>query len=395
MRVDWEKPVAMTLGNRILVPPPKVLLVGPSISGDGAQLRFRNIATHLFCGANDVVVLTSGSSLEPQISGGVVDLGWNGRLSYPKLVWRLRNILRCQRYDVLMAFGLFPSLVSIVASMFLRGCRTKLVISEITRPEMEARSRRGRIYNFLRRILYPRSALITANSIDGLRETCILAGVPVVRGVRVFNVIDGNLLKNKAVADVDCLPQGKYVVCVARLDFMKRIDTVVDAFAVLAAQSDCGLMIIGDGKARSALEAQVERIGLQHTVRFTGRLENPLPILRRAAAFVLASEYEGFSNSVLEAMFCDVPVITSLCSSDAREMCDQGAALGFEVGDYKQLANHIAAVLTNETLSQKLVQRAREHRAPHAVENAIPFYEDLIRKVAYGSAASPSFGPKL
>jgi glycosyltransferase involved in cell wall biosynthesis len=111
-------------------------------------------------------------------------------------------------------------------------------------------------------------------------------------------------------------------------------------------------------------------------------LENPIPVLQRASAFVLASEYEGFSNSVLEAMFCSVPVITSFCSSDAREMCEQGAALGFNVGDTVQLSEHISAVLTDEALGQRLVTRAREYCALHSVEKAIPIYENLICKVA-------------
>ena len=62
-------------------------------------------------------------------------------------------------------------------------------------------------------------------------------------------------------------------------------------------------------------------------------------------------------------------------------MCDQGAALGFEVGDYKLLAEHIANVITDKALSDELIRCARAYRRPHAMENAIPFYEDLIRKV--------------
>ena len=80
-------------------------------------------------------------------------------------------------------------------------------------------------------------------------------------------------------------------------------------------------------------------------------------------------------------MFSDVPVITSYCISDAREMCFQGAALGFEVGDHKLLAEHIANVITDKVLNDELIRCARMYRNPHALEYAIPFYEDLIRKV--------------
>lgn len=94
---------------------------------------------------------------------------------------------------------------------------------------------------------------------------------------------------------------------------------------------------MGDGKARKALANQVKDMSLEEVVIFTGVLENPFPLLRGAAAFVLASEYEGYSNSLLEAMFCDVPVITSSCSSDADEMARYGAVQSFEIGNVKHV----------------------------------------------------------
>ena len=96
----------------------------------------------------------------------------------------------------------------------------------------------------------------------------------------------------------------------------------------------------------------------------------------------MASEYEGFSNAALEAMFLDVPVITSYCSADAREMCEQGAALGFEVGDAEQLSRQILAVLGDKNLRQSLVRAASRYRAPQALENALPAYERLISQLA-------------
>lgn len=359
----------------------KVLLVGPGLSGGGAEGRFTNIAKYLFNGQSTVAVLTLAQHGELLLSNQVIDLGWRGRLSYPKLVWRLARKLRVQRYDAVLAFGLFPILVAIVA-VICSGRDTKLIINEITRPEMTSKTGRGKAYNFLRRILYGKSTLITANSIDGLRETCKLAGVAVEKGVRVVNVIDGSGIREKAKDTPSVtIPQGSYVVCVARLQFMKRIDTVIDALSLLTNKTDCKLVIIGEGEARSALELQVYRLGLQDRVQFTGSLKNPFPVLIQATAFVLASEYEGFSNSVLEAMFCDVPVITSFCSSDARQMCNRRAALGFEVGDHRQLAEHISALFENKELVDELTKCASEYRTPHALENAIPFYEDLVRTV--------------
>lgn len=364
---------------------PKVLIVGPSFSGGGAERRFTNIAIHLFGGECDVAVLVPGYISGHQIFGDIIQLGWSGRLSYFKAIWLLRQRILQKRYDVLIAFGLFPNVVSVIAAA-LAPRETKIIINEITRPKMEVLNIKGWrmvVHNKLRKWFYKKSDLITANSIDGLREACELAGVDIKHGFRVVNVIDKEYLDRKSLEKIDTfIPKRKYIICVGRLDFMKRIDTVISAFGFLGAHIECDLVIVGNGEARQALESQVSALGLDKLVLFTGRLDNPFPLLKAASVFVLASEYEGYSNSVLEAMFCDVPVITSFCSSDAREMCNQGAALGFDVGDITQLSKHIAAVVTDEALGQKMVSRAREYCAPHGLKQAISIYEELIRQVA-------------
>lgn len=364
---------------------PRVLLVGPCFSGGGAERRFANIATHLFMGKSDVAILTFGQSSDPFFLDKAIDLGWGGRLSYAKPIWLLRQRINQGQYDVLMTFGLFPSAVAVIANT-LASRKAKLIVNEITRPKLEARNNKGwrtLVQTSLRKWLYPRCSLISANSIDGLREACELAGMPIEKGVRVVNVIDSQYLIKKSLESSNItLAFDNYVICVGRLDFMKRIDTVVSAFHQLVDRAGFGLIIVGDGEARQALEAQVNNLGLKESVLFTGKLENPFPLLGRASAFVLASEYEGFSNSVLESMFSDIPVITSLCSADAREMCDKGAALGFEVGDSVQLSRHIEALREDASLGEQLVRRAHEYRAPHEINKAIPIYEDLIRTVS-------------
>ena len=378
-------PNSTTSVEQSIVPAVKVLLVGPSFSGGGAERRFSNIAKHLFEGKADVAILKSGRRLNTSGEREVFCLGWCGRLSYPKVVWRLRQRLNRERYDVVMAFGLFPCLVSILAALVSQGS-TKVVVSEITRPEMAALKVtrwRSLAYNTLRKMLYGRCHLITANSIDGLRETCKLAGVPIEQGIRLVNVVDHAMLITKAneMSNVP-LPEGNYVICLGRLDFMKRIDTVVEAFRLMLGRIECRLVVVGDGEAREELEIKVNSLGMRDSIIFDGKMDNPFPLLKHATALVLASEYEGYSNSVLEAMFLDVPVITSFCSSDAHEMCNKGAALGFEVGDVEQLAAHIASVVTDQELSRTLVSHACMYRSPHTMEHAIPFYEDLIRRVA-------------
>jgi len=365
---------------------PSILVVGNGLSGGGAEARLSRLVPRLFGGQVDLALLLGGNNNTLQEKNGkVFDLQWRGKFSYPRLILSLRRIVLQRQYDAIISFGFFPIVISALAILGISD-RPKFIISEITRPIASVKMLNGPrrfIYYWLRKYLYKKGDLISANSIDGLFETCQLIGIDPKFGVRLPNIINSEEIRMKKDKVTPFLiPISRYVICISRLAYMKRIDTVVEAIKKLVGRVDCGLVIVGDGEAQQALETQVKSLGLQSLVMFTGKLDNPFPLLKGPLAFVLASEYEGFSNSILEAMFCDVPVITSLCSSDAREMCEQGAALGFDVGDVEQLAEHIVAVMSDETLAQGLVNRAREYRAPHALENAIPVYENLIRRVA-------------
>lgn len=364
---------------------PRILLVGQALGGGGAETRFHLLARILLGGATDVAVLTGRTH---EARPRVVYLGWHGKMSYLRVIWRLRQVLKAHPYDVVMSFGMFPNIVSALA---IRALKTKprLVMNEITRPIAQSRDSgwaRSRGYTWLRRRFYPAADLLTANSIDGLTEACMLAGIPESRATRTPNVVDLAELRRRAESPM-ALPEYPYFICVARLDFMKRIDTVIDAWSQLKGATTTRLLVVGDGEARETLQARVKSLELQGQVVLMGALSEPMPLLRRARGFILASEYEGFSNAVLEAMCLDVPVITSLCSSDARQMCEQHAALGFDVGASSQLARHVDALEASADLRADLVRNAAAYRAPHLVPTAIHAYEALLMTCVSGTDA--------
>lgn len=362
---------------------PSVLLVGQGFRFGGAEVRFTRIATHLFGGNADVAVLLAADRPAAIGPTQLIDLDWHGWWSYFRASLILARRVRAQRYDVVMAFGFTPNLLALLSTMAGRS-GTKVVISEISRPRLSLAGStwwRRVVYEIVMRTIYRRADRLTANSIDGLREICEIAGVPVSAGVRVPNVVDARDYEN-CVADhaPPRLAARQYVICVGRLDRMKRLDVVIEALALL--DTPCPLVIVGDGPARGALEEQVAAAGVLEHVHFAGWLADPHPLMKGAAAFVLASEYEGFSNALLEAMFCDVPVLTSLNTADAYEMCREGAALGFPVGQADALAGCLSLVLGDARVGQRLVARAQKYRETHELRNAIPLYEQLVREVA-------------
>jgi glycosyltransferase involved in cell wall biosynthesis len=100
------------------------------------------------------------------------------------------------------------------------------------------------------------------------------------------------------------------LILVARLVPIKRIDRFLRALhAVRAEVPAATATIVGDGPERARLERLAGELGLEGAVRFAGEQHDVEPWLRRARIFVLTSESEGLSLSMIEAMSCGLPAV--------------------------------------------------------------------------------------
>jgi glycosyltransferase involved in cell wall biosynthesis len=108
-------------------------------------------------------------------------------------------------------------------------------------------------------------------------------------------------------------PTAARFVYVGRLVDWKAVDTLIDAFAVVARKSNATLDIIGAGNLRPSLEAQASGLGISNRVRFLGwqTQANCAKELAAASALVLPSLYECGGAVVLEAMGSGIPVIAT------------------------------------------------------------------------------------
>jgi glycosyltransferase involved in cell wall biosynthesis len=209
---------------------------------------------------------------------------------------------------------------------------------------------------------------------------CIRAyGIGKERVMRVPNIIDAGEIQRHDEARPLGLESGeRLVVVVSRLENAKGVDTAIRALARIDQRLMVSLGVIGDGPARSDLEVLAEDLGVRDRVRFFGWVKHPAPLIAQATALVHCSFFEGFPNSVLEAMFLDVPVVSSYFGEDSREMSCMGATLGFEPGDVHALAKALEAILEGPVTRKRLVQKASKYRQGHELSVAIKRYEAAI-----------------
>ena len=142
------------------------------------------------------------------------------------------------------------------------------------------------------------------------------------------------------------------ILSVGRLDPQKDFHTLLQSFSlVLKDIPRCRLIILGDGALRSDLKKQTLALGIRDKVVFAGWQNNIYKFLKRADLFVFSSHYEGFPISILEALSCGIPVISTASPTGPREILDYGK-YGFlvNVGDYKNIAALCIRLLKDKRL---------------------------------------------
>jgi glycosyltransferase involved in cell wall biosynthesis len=136
------------------------------------------------------------------------------------------------------------------------------------------------------------------------------------------------------------------VLGVGRLTTQKDFPTLLHAFARVRSQRLARLLILGEGDKRSELEALARNLGLAGEVRFPGYVDNPFAYMRRCAVFVLSSAYEGLPNSLIEAMACGAPVVSTDCPSGPAEILEGGRyGCLVPIGDAEAMASAILTIL--------------------------------------------------
>jgi len=184
---------------------------------------------------------------------------------------------------------------------------------------------------------------------------------------------------------------------VGRLKEGKGPQYLLEAFGRLASDyPDYSLQLVGDGPLREELEAQASTLGIADRVSFRGEVPNDeLPALYAdSRAFVLPSRSEGLPRTVLEAMACGRPVVTSDLPQLRPLVEDVGYT--FETGSVDRLVDTLTTVLdADDDRLDRFGTRARKrvestYSWEDTVERTVAEYYDVLGERTTGSGIKRS-----
>ena len=172
----------------------------------------------------------------------------------------------------------------------------------------------------------------------------------------------------------------KVVVAAGRLVRVKRYDLLIEAFApVVAAHPDWQLRIYGKGEEQPALRELIERLGLWNNVFLMGAATPMEAEWVKASIGAAASDFEPFGMTIVEAMRCGLPVVSTDCPYGPGEIIQDGTdGLLVPVGDRDALAAALLRLVGDDELRRRMGTAARENAHRFAPAPVVAQAERII-----------------
>ncbi len=182
-------------------------------------------------------------------------------------------------------------------------------------------------------------------------------------------------------------PEGEsLIVHTSNFRKVKRVGDVIRIFANICREIPAKLLMIGDGPERVRAEAQCRDLDISDDVRFLGKLEAVEEVLSVADLFLMPSEKESFGLAALEAMACEVPVISTNSGGLPELNINGGTGFLSDVGDIEDMTRKALFVLDKNNLP-RFKHNALERAKEFDISRILPLYENYYQQVMEKTAA--------
>lgn len=177
----------------------------------------------------------------------------------------------------------------------------------------------------------------------------------------------------------------KHLISICRLHKQKNIQMTFDVIQSLKRKyPNIHLDIYGEGELKEQLQKQIEERGLCNNINLCGTTSQVISKLAESSIFISTSDFEGISNSMLEAMAVGVPMVCTDCPiGGARLMLSCGAGLLSPVGDVKIFVKKVDNLLSDNMLAKRMssiaIAKAKQYTLSGITEEWLDVFTRIVR----------------
>ena len=178
---------------------------------------------------------------------------------------------------------------------------------------------------------------------------------------------------------------GRIISHVSNFRKVKRVGDVIRIFQKILSEIPSTLLMIGDGPERPHVESLCRELGICDSVRYLGKQDAVEELLAVSDLFIMPSKSESFGLAALEAMACEVPVISSNAGGLPEVNIHGVTGYMADVGDIDTMAKHSIELLNDDSKHQLFKNEALKQAERFDIKNIMPqyeaYYQEIVDKV--------------
>jgi L-malate glycosyltransferase len=350
--------------------------VFPSQGGGGAESQVRTLGVELLERGHALQLVVPMVGGGPSVKHETIDGIPVTRIPYPKITmvgaaWMLLGLAwllwrRRHQYEVIHAHiaGNMSAVCTVVGRLLGKPVLVKL--TGMTEMKGGILDPQARLSVLLRRRWLRLGSAYQATS-QRIAQQLVQRGFSEQKVLTLPNGVDLRRFESQPLAAQlrEQLCPGKRLVgiYVGRLEREKGLELLLSAWATqFAHRHDTTLLLVGSGSLQGALEQQCVALGIGAQVQFLGACDQVERYLAMADVGLLASQFEGLSNSLLEYMAAGLPVVGSRVSGTEDWVVDGQTGWIFQPGDQDALTRALQAVAQADIQELRRLGRAARDR---------------------------------
>lgn len=365
----------------------KKLIFIHSLSSGGAERVAVYLAEHWYSLGDQVIVVTVADRETDfyKLSSGIQRICLSkakasqnpiqGIINNYYRIISLRKILHKQQPDVAISF---MSRANIVLAMSALGLKNLITIGSerIYPPKLPL----GKFWELLRSRMYGHLTALVAQTQKGrewLEQHTHANKVYVIPNFVVWPLPEfGNRIEPSSIGNNNY----KRILAVGRLVEQKGFSLLITVFCRLAKIfPDWELVILGDGPLRQQLVEQINSSDYAQRIFLPGSVGNVGQWYTDADIYVMSSLFEGFPNTLIEAMSYDLPVISFDCDTGPRDIIHhEENGLLIKDGSVDELFSGLQQLMSSKIKRTFFAQQAAKVRQHYSQNNVMKKWQQLI-----------------
>lgn len=333
-----------------------IIFVTAGMAGGGSERVIAELSGQFIQWGHQVsILMTAGEEVAYQLNDKteVLSIGSRTGRRLSKRIGRmvtLRKYFRKNRESLVISFGTETNLFSILAAF---GLKLRLILSERNDPNKCDFARfRNFIYFWGRAFAFQTDDAVKCFSAR-IQQRSIVIPNPVMHVPEPFSG-----------------EREKSIVAVGRLTAQKNHALLLHAFAEFVQEEpEYRLIIYGKGELEEELKILAKELKIDNKVLFAGFREHVLDELGKSGMYVLSSDYEGISNSLMEAMALGLPVIATDCPIGGSGLCIKDGVNGLLVPmrDKERLCQAMKRIASDRKFAAQISHNAIQIRERFSV----------------------------